>query len=61
NLFHLVHSKNCRTPTPRSHHSAPSFDAQSDVLNMSLVNTPIKDKAKENALHHDGYRCVITR
>ncbi|PPQ94170.1 hypothetical protein CVT25_003755 [Psilocybe cyanescens] len=60
-LLRVFHSKNSRTPTPKSHHSPPSFDAQNDVLNTSLVKTPIKDKAKENALHRDGYRCVITR
>jgi len=60
-LLRIFRSNKGPTPTPRSHPSAPSFDAQKAALGTFLVKTPTKDKAKENALYRDGYRCVITK
>ncbi|KDR74456.1 hypothetical protein GALMADRAFT_141492 [Galerina marginata CBS 339.88] len=52
----LVRSNKGRTPTPRSHPSAPSFDIQKQAFSGFLEKTP----SKHDALHRDGYRCILS-
>ncbi|TFK34404.1 hypothetical protein BDQ12DRAFT_700465 [Crucibulum laeve] len=51
----------CRTPTPSSRQSRPSFGRLADMISATLVEAPQSHSdAKKNAMVRDGYRCVVT-
>ncbi|KXN80870.1 hypothetical protein AN958_07071 [Leucoagaricus sp. SymC.cos] len=60
-LLRCFLSNKGRTPAPRSHPSAPSFDLRKESISPLLTPTPKSHaEAKTIALRRDNYCCVIS-